>query len=32
MTVRDRRERDVAISKAVSWFYSIERSGDWVKN
>jgi len=32
MTVRDRRERDVALSKSVAWFYSTERSEDWVKD
>ena len=32
MSVRDRRERQLAISKAVAWFYSTERSEDWVKN
>ena len=29
---RDRRERDVVLSKSVAWFYNTERSEDWARD
>ncbi len=29
---RDRRERNVVLSKSVAWFYNTERSEDWARD